>query len=406
MASRILLRGFVLSAAALALTSPATGQAGDRAGEEQPALPTELRLPAPAPLEADAERETFAVPPGIRVELVAAEPLVVAPVAMAFDGDGGLWVAEMRGYMPDVDGTAEDAPIGQVARLTDVDGDGRMDRRTVFLDGLVLPRALLPTRDGLLCIAPPELLFARDTDGDGVADERRVIATGMGGIESPEHAINGLVPGIDNWIRVANAPRRFRFSPDGPRGPHVWASGVTRLAHGWIEARTSGGGQWGLSFDDEGRCFYNTNSQSLYADLIPSWYAVRNPHLGRAAGVLVRVVHDETVRPSRPNPGVNRGYREGLLREDGTLSRFTAACSPFVHRGAALASFRGDAFVCEPAATSSSASSWARTPRAGSRRPIHARRASSSPRPTNASARSRSRTDPTAPSTSPTCIAA
>ena len=321
-------------------------QAGDKPGEEQPPLPESLRLPPPEPLAPEAERATFVLPPGVDVELVAAEPLVGDPVTMAFDGDGGLWVAEMHGYMRDVDGNDEDEPIGQIARLTDTDGDGRMDERTVFIEGLILPRALLPTRGGLLYIAPPELVFAEDTDGDGAADRRRVLASGLGGIESPEHAINGLVPGMDNWIRVANAPSRYRFvGQDTGR----FADAARALGHGWVAGRTAGGGQWGLSRDDEGRFFYNTNSQSLFVDLFPSWYATRNPSLGRGKGVLVRVVRDETVRPSRPTPGVNRGYQAGLLREDGTLSRFTAACSPFIHRGAAMASFHGDAFVCEPA---------------------------------------------------------
>jgi len=329
---RSALRALLCSLVMPVLQPLAAAQAGDVPGEDQPPLPDSLRLPAPPSLTPEEAIASFRLPAGVELELVAAEPLVGDPVAIAFDGEGRLWVAEMRGYMPDVDGTGEAEPVGQIAVLDDTDGDGRMDERTVFLDGLVLPRAILPTRGGLLCIAPPEFFFARDSDGDGVADERVTLATGLGGIESPEHAINSLHAGLDNWIRVANAPRRWRA-----------------LRGEWIEGRTASGGQWGLCHDDDGRVFYNTNSQSLFADLIPSHYAVRNSNLGRARGVLVRIVKDETVRPARPNPGVNRGYQKGLLREDGTLSRFTAACSPFIHRGTALARFRGDAFVCEPA---------------------------------------------------------
>src|SRR5690606_3922884 len=118
--------------------------------------------------------------------------LVRDPVAIVFDHAGRLWVAEMTGYMRDVDGTEEDAPIGAVAVLSDTDGDGRMDTRTVFLDGLVLPRAIAPLADGALVIAPPSLLWARDTDGDGRADDVRELEGGHHGIHSPEHAINGL----------------------------------------------------------------------------------------------------------------------------------------------------------------------------------------------------------------------
>jgi mono/diheme cytochrome c family protein/glucose/arabinose dehydrogenase len=317
---------------ALACAAPHAAQQGDVPGEEQPALPAELALPPAPVLAPDEERASFLLPDGFSIELVASEPLLGDPVQAVFDADGRLWVCEMRGFMPDVEGKGEDAPVGAIAVLADQDGDGRLDTRTVFLDELVLPRAVAPCEDGALVIAPPELLFARDTDGDGCADERETLATGLEGITSPEHAINGLDFGLDNWYRCANAPLSWR-----------------RVRGEWTSRRTAGGGQWGIAHDDRGRAFYNTNQDPLRADLFPSHYAVRNPNLGPAAGVNVRVADDFSVWPARPTPGVNRGYRAGILRPGGRLAEFTAACAPFVYRGALLPGLRGDALVCEPA---------------------------------------------------------
>ncbi|MCE2885271.1 MAG: c-type cytochrome [Planctomycetaceae bacterium] len=155
--------------------SNALAQNGDRAGETQPELPAEWRTSASPALDAAAEQATFAIRDGYRIELVAAEPLVEAPVAFRFGPDGRLWVVEMRGYMRDADGAGEDEPLGRIKVLEDTDGDGRMDRATVFLDGLVMPRGIAHWRDGLLVIEPPHLLFVRDTNNDGRADESRVL---------------------------------------------------------------------------------------------------------------------------------------------------------------------------------------------------------------------------------------
>src|SRR3954466_1793326 len=92
-------------------------------------------------LSPEDEAKTFDLPPGFRAEVVAAEPMVQHPVAMAFDPDGRLFVAKMRGYMPDTEGWGENKPVGRVSILEDTDGDGRMNKSTVFLDTLVLPRA-------------------------------------------------------------------------------------------------------------------------------------------------------------------------------------------------------------------------------------------------------------------------
>lgn len=317
---------------ALAPVLRAAPQNGDRPGEVQPPLPEDLSIPPAPVLSPEEARKAFELEPSLEITCVASEPLVVDPVDVAFDGDGRLWVVEMRGYMPNIDGESETVANGRIAVLRDGDGDGVMDARTDFLTGLVLPRAVMPYRDGALVIVPPELRFYRDTDGDGKADAHVVVDKGFGGIHSPEHAANALRWTHDNWIQLANHRWRYR-EVDGA----------------WQRQRTNGGGQWGLSLDEEGRAYFNTNSDGLRGDQYSSHYAVRNPSYGMASGVNVRVAHDQAVWPIRMTPGVNRGYRKETLRDDYTLATFTGACGPLMYLGDALPQeFRGNAFVAEP----------------------------------------------------------
>jgi mono/diheme cytochrome c family protein len=278
---------------------------------------------------------------GFRIELVASEPMIQEPVAAQFDHEGKLWVAEMRGYMPDLDGNHEDAPVGRVSILQDTDGDGEMDKSTVFLDGLIMPRAVMPVAGGALIGAPPKLWFCRDTNGDDKADEKIEIASDYGvqvdpkrpELANPERAPNSLMWALDNWIYSAAYMTRFRYVGG------EWKKGLTIFR-----------GQYGLSEDDSGHLFYGSNSDQLRGDIIPSQYIHRNPNFSRPAGVNVNIPDNQLVWPARVNPGINRGYRPEMLR-DGKLKEFTAACSQFIYRGDLLPKdFYGNAFVCEPSA--------------------------------------------------------
>ena len=309
-------------------------QNGDRAGEVQAPPPSHLKSPPAPPLAPAEALKTFRLPPGFRMELVAAEPLVFDPVAMSIGPDGRLWVVEMRAYMPDVDGTGENAPIGTIAVLDDVDGDGRMDRRTEFAGGLVMPRAISLVGNGALVAEPPNLWFYEDTNGDGKADKRTPVASDYGDITNPEHTANGLMPALDNWIYSANHTTRFRFDQGQ-----------------WRREPTVFRGQWGITQDDAGRLFYNNNSEPLRMDVLPAEYLRRNPRLVTPAGVNFQLAkpQDVPVWPSRITLGVNRGYK--ILREDGTLPMLTAACGPVIYRGGNFPrEFLGDAFIAEPSA--------------------------------------------------------
>ncbi len=284
-------------------------------------------------LTGEQEIAAFKLPKGFHVQLVAAEPMVQHPVAIAFDPDGRLWVCEMRGYMPNAAGTGENEPNGRISVLEDTNGDGKMDKSTVFLDGLVLPRAIGLARDGILVAVPPKLLFCRDTNRDGKCDEQTVVATDYGDGRQPEHQANGLMYGLDNWIYSVNHDRRYKNDGFGK----------------WIADVAPGAGQWGITQDNFGRLFYNTNSDYLRGDIVPSRYVVRNPHY-RGIGMNGQLDRDQSCWPAIPT-AVNRGYRERQLR-DGKLRTFTAACSPMIYRGGLFPrEFDGNAFVCEPSAS-------------------------------------------------------
>src|SRR4051812_45938201 len=127
-----------------------SAQSGDKKGEEQKPVPEHIKVPPAPVLTPDKEAATFTLAPGFHAELVASDPLIADPIAMQFGPDGRLWVLEMRGYMPNADAIGEREPVCTVAVLTDTDGDGRFDKRVIFADKLVLPRAISLVGDGLL----------------------------------------------------------------------------------------------------------------------------------------------------------------------------------------------------------------------------------------------------------------
>lgn len=288
---------------------------------------------APSPVRSPAqEQATFRLEPGLRIELVAAEPLVQDPVVMTFDAEGRLWVVEMRGFMPTIDGD-EAKPTGRVSVLEDRNGDGRMDHSTVYLDHLVMPRALALVPGGALVAENGGLWLTQDRNHDLRADSKTLIDPDYAGNALPEHAGNGLWRGVDNWYY--NAKSRFRYRLSGGK---------------WLRDSTEFRGQWGLSHDDAGRLHYNYNWSQLHADLVPPNSLSRNKNHRPTTGIDQGLTIDRRVYPIRPTPAVNRGYIPGTLDTSGRLLEFTAACSPLVYRGAALpADFRGNVFVCEPA---------------------------------------------------------
>ncbi len=186
----------------------------------------------------------------LRIELVAAEPEVASPVAIAFDADGRIFVAEMLDYP-----TAQTS--GRIRLLEDGDGDGRYETSSVFADKLPFPNGVLPWRGGVLVTAAPDIWYLSDTNGDGRADERRVLFTGFG-VGNPQLRVNGLMWGLDNWVYGANGRSEGEIRrPDDSPGKTISIRGHDfrfRPDTGAFEA-VAGRSQFGLARDDWGNRF-------------------------------------------------------------------------------------------------------------------------------------------------------
>jgi mono/diheme cytochrome c family protein/glucose/arabinose dehydrogenase/HEAT repeat protein len=328
------------TSAALALAAVLTVE-GSQSSPTGRQWPPEVQPLAPEspPLPPDEAVRTFHMPPGYRVELVASEPLIQEPVAIDWDLEGRLWAVEMPGFMATLTAENEHDPIGRVVVLEDADGDGRMDKRTVFADGLVLARSLKVLDRGVLVGEPPHVWLMRDTDGDLRMDVRELVTAEYGQRDvDPQNNANGFLWALDNRLYTAGqADIHLRFQKGA-----------------LVVERTLRRGEWGVTQDDAGRVYRNTNESALHVDVVPTWYFARNPNLVRTRGSYERLATDNedlnVVWPVRPNPGTNRAYQAGIDRPDGTLAKFTAVCAPLIYRGHRLPrDLYGNAFVAEPA---------------------------------------------------------
>jgi putative membrane-bound dehydrogenase-like protein len=246
------------------------------------------QLPRVAPLSPEEALKSFAVQPPFKIELVASEPLVNDPVAVAFDERLRMFVVEMRDYSEDKAGH-----LGQVRLLEDADGDGRFDSATVFADNLSWPTAIACWDGGVFVGAAPDMWYLRDTDGDGRADERRVVFTGFG-----KHNVQGLLNsfhwGLEGRIHgSASTCGGMITRPDRPDLPGVNVNGRDfAFDPRTLEFQaTSGGAQHGMSFDDLGRKFVSSNSDHLQQVMYDEHRLARNPRLS-APGPRISIAAD------------------------------------------------------------------------------------------------------------------
>lgn len=287
--------------------------------------------PSPA-LTAQEALSKFVLNEDLSIQLVAAEPLVEDPVFTSFDEEGRLWVVEMRGFMNNIDGLKEQEPNGRLSILEDMDGDGKMDKRTTYLEGLILPRALAVIGDGALVVENRALWWTQDLDGDLKADTKIMVDPDYAGSDLPEHAGNGLLRGIDNWYYNAKSRFRYKFKDNK-----------------WVKDNTEFRGQWGISQDNYGRLYYNYNWSPLHADLVPPNYFNRNVNHSTTSGIDQGLTVDREIYPVRENLAINRGYISGTLDKRNRLKEFTSACSPFFFRGDMLPhQYSENVFICEP----------------------------------------------------------
>jgi hypothetical protein len=315
-------------------------------GQTQSRVPlsSEPNRPWPAPVQKVPEIQpafkpedaikTIYMAPGYRLDLVASEPLVKDPILMEFDADGRMWVMEMPGFA--VDETMRDSrdPVNQLVILEDTNNDGVMDKRTVFLDKLVLPRAFKVLDKGAALVGePPNLWLARDTNGDGKADAKELLRNDYGTGGNIEHDANGLFWGMDNTIYNSEFTYHVRLK----NGNFERVAGLNR-------------GQWGVTQDDAGRIYRDVNTDALFVDILPDRYFLRNPNGAGTRGLYENITSqkDTEIWPIRPTRGVNRGYREEVLRPDGTAYYYQGVSSPLIYRGDRLPKeLYGNAFVVD-----------------------------------------------------------
>jgi putative membrane-bound dehydrogenase-like protein len=324
---------------------------GQASGKPRAAPPLQPAVPI-APRPPEATRTSIHVPPGFRVELVAAEPDVLDPVAFDWDRGGRLWVVEMADYPSGIDGNGQ--PGGRIRVLEDTDSDGRYETSRLFAEGLSFPNGILCWRDGVIVTAAPQILFLVDTDGDGRCETTDVLFDGF--MEGNQQLrVNGLRWGLDNTVWCASGghhpghgtetvvtSRRsgkqyalgshdFRFDPD---------SGEL-----WLE---SGPSQFGRNRDAFGHWFGTQNANPLWHWVIADRYLARNPYV--PAGPAIRHVvgpDSPVVHPASPPEKRFHSFEQA--------GRFTSACGSTIYGDTLLfpalasgAGMRLDAFTCEP----------------------------------------------------------
>jgi len=327
---------------------------GLEAGAQEDDLAREL--PRIKPMAPATALESFRVHAGFHLEPIAVEPKVMDPVSACYDADGRLYVVEMRGYP-----FPEQTPTGNVTRLDDRDGDGRFETRAVFLDGLSWPTGIVPYDGGVFIAAAPDILYAKDTSGDGVADVKKVMFTGFG-TENVQGLLNGLLWGPDGWIYgVASSNGGTIHNRSRPEAKPVSVRGrdFRFRADGSAFEAISGGGQFGHSFDDWGHRFTCNNSNHVRQIVLPSRYLERNPALIPPPVILDIAAEGPAARVFRISPPEPwRVVRTRQRAADPVLSRrlpptelfatgfFTSATGITIYRGTSYpAEYRGNVFV-------------------------------------------------------------
>lgn len=269
------------------------------------------------------------------VELVAAEPDITSPVAMAWDAAGRLFIAEMSDY-PTASGG------GKIKILEDRDGDGRFESARTFADGLPFPNGVLPWRDGILVTAAPDLWWLRDKNGDGQADERTVLFTGFAE-GNQQLRVNGLTWGLDNWIYGANGRNDGEVRRPGSSDPPI---SIRRRdfrfdpTTGKFES-LAGQSQFGLGRDNWGHRFLSWNTIPVRHEVFPDRYLRRQPNLTVADTIqnLLPPSDSGRVFPLTPAP---------LIFNKESSSHFNALAGLCVFRGDALGPpYAGNVFVGE-----------------------------------------------------------
>ncbi len=302
-----------------------------------------FRYPAGGPTRPEEAAKKIKFAPDFKINLVAAEPLVVKPISLDWDARGRMWVVVTPEYPFKTDASpAKDA----ILILEDTDGDGRMDKRHVFHTGLTLPTSLVFHRDGVIVAQAPQILWLRDTDGDGVADKTETLFTGFGTYDT--HAvISNFRWGLDGWIygtqgysgsqstNVVNTRGQsfgkigngiFRFKADG--------SAIEQVS-------SYGGNTWGLDFAWDGELFFSKANGPHISHL-----AISEKFLAR--GKMPGTTSDKSIEDhQKVFPRYGDARHEYV--QVAPVGVFTGASGCMVYDGAAWPmKYNNSVFVCEP----------------------------------------------------------
>jgi putative membrane-bound dehydrogenase-like protein len=296
------------------------------------------------PLSPEDSLKYLKTEPGLKVELVAAEPMVVSPVAVAWDEKGRMYVVEDRGY-PTGPGNGK-PPVGQVVLLEDTDGDGKYDKRTVFADGLTFPNGVMPWNGGVYVTCAPYLYYFKDTDGDGKADVKQIVFKGFQDLSTTQLRVSHPTLNIDNWVYLTSGLTAAKVtSPEHPDRPVVFLNRVDgRFRLGTDELyETAGTAQFGQSFDRFGRRFICSNRNHIQQVVLETRYLKRNPNLAFSQQVEDISDHEAACRVYPLSANITTAaFHAGYI---------TSACGITIYEGTALPyNYRGNSFTCEPAA--------------------------------------------------------
>ena len=285
------------------------------------------------PLSPEQSLAKFIVPEGYHMELVASEPMITEPVAIAWDGNAKMYVAQMETYTQDTDGTGTKDPKSRVMLLEDTNNDGKMDKSSVFIKDMILPRMLLCVNHELLVNETDtyDIYSYKDTNGDGISDVKKpVYMLGKVAPGNLEHQRSGLVWNMDNYIYQTVDPIRFRY------------------VNGKLQAdslHSGSNGQWGLTSDNYGRLFFSRGG----GENAGSGFQI-NPKYGQLE--FNDAYSEEKFSPvwsKIQNPDVQGGLSR--VRKDSTLNHFTSANGQSIFRGDRLpADLVGDYIINEPVA--------------------------------------------------------
>ena len=217
----------------------------------------------------EEQLKQFILPPGYRLELVLADPIIQEPTAIAFDGNGRMFVVEDRSYMLDLDMTGQLDPISRISLHVDTDNDGVYDKHTVFVDNLVFPRFVTPFGPNTILTKESnaqEVWKYTDTNRDGVADKKELFDTGYGRLANIEGQEAFLTWTLDNWMYSTYNAFRARWTP-----------------HGVIKEPTgSNRGEWGVTQDDDGKMWFESGAPGVPVELsVPD--RLRQLHRARRA---------------------------------------------------------------------------------------------------------------------------